>query len=49
MAIESIEINLQTQNCRVFKTDGFNDYPCSTAFNGPGEQEGSGCTPRGGH
>ena len=49
MAIESIEINLQTQNCRVFKIDGFHDYPCSTAFNGPGEQEGSGCTPRGGH
>lgn len=49
MAIESIEINLKTQNCRVFKTDGVVDYPCSTALNGPGEQEGSGCTPRGSH
>ena len=29
--------------------DGFHDYPCSTALNGPGEREGSGCTPRGGH
>jgi L,D-transpeptidase YbiS len=49
MAIESIEINLKTQNCRVFATDGVVDYPCSTALNGPGEQEGSGCTPRGSH
>ena len=49
MAIESIEINLKTQICRVFKTDGVLDYPCSTALNGPGEQEGSACTPRGGH
>ena len=49
MAIESIEINLKTQNCRVFVTDGVRDYACSTALNGPGEQEGSGCTPRGSH
>ena len=49
MAIESIEINLKTQNCRVFTTDGVVDYSCSTALNGPGEQEGSGCTPRGSH
>jgi hypothetical protein len=49
MAIESIEINLKTQNCRVFTTDGIVDYPCSTALNGPGEQDGSGCTPRGSH
>jgi len=49
MAIESIEINLKTQNFRVFTTDGVVDYPCSTALNGPGEQEGSGCTPRGIH
>src|SRR5690606_20504903 len=25
------------------------EYPVSTAVNGPGEQEGSGCTPRGWH
>jgi L,D-transpeptidase YbiS len=49
MAIESIEINLKTQNCRVFTTGGVRDYACSTALNGPGEQEGSGCTPRGSH
>ena len=49
MAIESIEINLKTQNCRVFTTDGVVDYPCSTALTGPGEREGSGCTPRGSH
>ena len=49
MAIESIEINLKTQNCRVFATGGERDYVCSTALNGPGEQEGSGCTPRGSH
>jgi L,D-transpeptidase YbiS len=49
MAIESIEINLKTQNCRVFTTGSVVDYPCSTALNGPGEQEGSGCTPRGSH
>ena len=39
MAIESIEINLKTQNCRVFVTDGVRDYVCSTALNGAGEQE----------
>ena len=49
MAIESIEINLKTQNCRVFAIGGVRDYACSTALNGPGEQEGSGCTPRGSH
>ena len=49
MAIELIEINLKTQNCRVFATDGVRDYVCSTALNGPGEKEGSGCTPRGHH
>ena len=49
MAIESIEINLKTQNCRVFATGGVRDYVCSTALNGPGEQEGSGCTPCGSH
>ncbi|MDC3057806.1 L,D-transpeptidase [Litorivicinus sp.] len=49
MAIESIEINLKTQNCRVFVADGVRDYACSTALNGPGEQEGSACTPRGCH
>ena len=49
MTIESLEINLQTQNCRAFTHDGLYDYPCSTALNGAGEQEGSGCTPRGQH
>jgi L,D-transpeptidase YbiS len=49
MAIESIEINLKTQNCRVFAAGGVRDYACSTALNGPGEQKGSGCTPRGSH
>ena len=49
MAIESIEINLKTQICRVFVTDSVRDYVCSTALNGAGEQEGSGCTPRGCH
>ena len=49
MAIESIEINLQLQNCRVTTSKGERDYPCSTALNGAGEREGSGGTPRGSH
>lgn len=28
---------------------GVHEYPVSTALNGPGEQHGSGCTPRGRH
>ena len=49
MAIESIEINLKSQICRVFESDCLREYSCSTALNGPGEQEGSACTPRGLH
>lgn len=49
MAIESIEINLKSQICRVFESGCFREYSCSTALNGSGEQEGSGCTPRGLH
>lgn len=46
----TIEINLAEQKLRLFK-DGerLATYPVSTALNGPGEQMGSDCTPRGRH
>ena len=49
MTIERIEINLSRQNCAVYTDGQWHNYPCSTARNGPGEIEGSGCTPRGSH
>ena len=49
IACLSISLNDQTlsildRNDRVLKC-----YPVSTGLNGPGEQDGSGCTPRGAH
>lgn len=49
MAIDRIEINLQAQICRVLSANQVTEYACSTALNGPGERDGSGCTPRGIH
>jgi Uncharacterized protein conserved in bacteria len=49
MVIDRIEINLQTQICRVVSANQVTEYACSTALNGPGERDGSGCTPRGMH
>ncbi len=49
MTIECIEINLANQICAVLADGDWHTYPCSTALNGPGEREGSGCTPRGSH
>jgi len=46
-----IEISLAEQVLRLFGDDGrlVRAWPVSTAANGPGEREGSGCTPRGRH
>lgn len=49
MAIERIEINLSNQILTATLPDCLKEYPCSTAKNGPGENEGSYCTPRGKH
>lgn len=47
---DSIMINLQDQLLELRQADGRSRrYPVSTALNGPGEREGSGCTPRGRH
>ena len=48
--MKRIEINLGTQELTLFQdADIERVYPVSTAYNGPGEQLGSGCTPRGRH
>jgi lipoprotein-anchoring transpeptidase ErfK/SrfK len=46
-----IEIDIGDQQLRLYGADGacIRRYPVSTALNGPGEQLGSGCTPRGEH
>lgn len=46
----SIEVSLREQSLHL-SDDGetLALYPVSTALNGPGEREGSGCTPRGRH
>ncbi len=46
-----IEISLARQTLTLFDDDGrvLRRYPVSTAANGPGEQAGSFCTPRGRH
>lgn len=46
-----IEISLAEQRLRLFADadDGGRTYPVSTALNGAGEADGSGCTPRGRH
>ncbi len=46
-----IRIDIGAQTLELLAWDGtcLRRYPVSTALNGPGEQEGSGCTPRGRH
>ena len=44
-----IEISIEDQELRLSDEQGVVSYPVSTALNGVGEQEGSGCTPRGWH
>ena len=45
----SIRIDLRTQLLTVRDGEADVCYPVSTGRNGPGEQSGSGCTPRGRH
>jgi L,D-transpeptidase YbiS len=48
--MKRIDINLGTQTLTLYDgADIEREYPVSTAYNGPGEQLGSGCTPRGRH
>jgi lipoprotein-anchoring transpeptidase ErfK/SrfK len=45
-----LEISIPEQRCRLWQQDAcVFSAPVSTALNGAGEQEGSGCTPRGWH
>ncbi|MDX1552687.1 MAG: L,D-transpeptidase [Marinobacter sp.] len=46
-----IEIDLSTQTLTLFAEDATSSvsYPVSTALNGPGERQNSGCTPTGKH
>ncbi len=45
-----IEVNIARQRLRLLRGDTVvMDVPVSTAANGPGEENGSGCTPRGWH
>lgn len=49
-AIMRIEVDIGAQRLRLREGDRvLREYPVSTAANGPGEIEGSGCTPRGRH
>ena len=47
----AIHISLERQHLTLTDSAGntLAEYPVSTAFNGPGERDGSGCTPRGDH
>ncbi|MDL0430020.1 L,D-transpeptidase [Marinobacter sp. TBZ242] len=48
--VPGIEISLAAQTLTLFSADSFSiSYPVSTALNGPGERQSSGCTPRGKH
>lgn len=51
MSLMQIEIDIGTQRLTLLDQNGVlsAEYPVSTALNGPGEIEGSGCTPRGRH
>lgn len=44
-----IEISIADQTLHFINKDDVIEFDVSTAFNGPGEQEGTGCTPRGWH
>ncbi len=48
----TLSISLQRQQLQLRERNGtevYRCYPVSSALNGPGEQSGSGCTPRGAH
>lgn len=49
--VPGIEISLSAQTLTLFPDDTSKplSYPVSTALNGPGERQSSGCTPRGRH
>ncbi len=45
-----LRVDLAGQRLSLFEGERLRaSYPVSTARNGPGEQRGSGCTPRGWH
>ncbi len=45
-----VEINLQRQLLTIYRDEQPQcSYPISSALNGPGEEQGSGCTPLGAH
>ncbi|TNC86342.1 MAG: hypothetical protein CSH37_04595 [Thalassolituus sp.] len=44
-----IEVSIADQALRLIEGDTVTQFSISTALNGVGEQEGSGCTPRGWH
>ena len=49
-ALPRIVVSLREQRLRLYGADGSeSEFAVSTAANGPGEQDGSGCTPRGLH
>lgn len=50
MPADFLDISLSQQRCQLWQGEQcLFSAPVSTALNGPGEQEGSGCTPRGWH
>jgi len=51
MPVPGIEISLDTQTLTLYPGGASKplSYPVSTALNGPGERQSSGCTPRGRH
>ena len=50
MPADFLDISLSQQCCQLWQGEQcLFSAPVSTALNGPGEQEGSGCTPRGWH
>ncbi|SFG42163.1 L,D-transpeptidase [Neptunomonas qingdaonensis] len=42
-------LSIKKQVLTLYHSTGITEYPVSTALNGAGEQQGSGCTPRGLH
>jgi len=51
LSLMRIVVDITSQTLRLFDAHGreIRQYRVSTALNGPGEREGSGCTPRGRH
>ena len=49
-SLPRVVVSLREQRLRLYQADCATlDFAVSTAANGPGEQDGSGCTPRGRH